>query len=724
MKKMGNLKKQVTSSILLSVIILFSVSIIFMPSNGYAEEISVKSMGVEKTSIMTFTNDGKQDVKTFRIWLSQGANFESFKTEKGWIGEKNSQGVIVFSSSESIKENQSVKFGIKTDKSNPVINWKGLDKTNSVIDTGVISTTKIDKANDNPVIDSNNNVFDKDGEIYSNSVFRIIPDKPNAGSTIRVVGENFGASKVFDFHIDEKKIGSFETDNDGNFMTTMKIPEDIGGDRIDFKIKNNLNEERSLSLRLGESQNRIEEAEGLKIAINGIENTVYRGDKLQLFGTASPNSAIILEIKDSQNNIINSRTEKVDGTGNWELQSTINIPFDAEFGKYTVTVSDGRNQNLKYWNIETDKTILLNPTEIMFEPGKIIKFNGTALPNQLIELVLEDNLGKEVISDIIKVPESGYLEFTYQTTENDDEEGTWTLIATQDDVKEFFYVGYGEMPSIPVNLEFNKINYKASEKAIITLLGKPSELLKMIIINPQGSINGDEILIPLQEDGRATYELELAGFNSGIYTALVQKGNSQSSEKFSVGLVMGSGPITAQVTNTEYNEGDRILLIGSTNPNVLLQAELINPNGVLIKTLELPSNSDGSFKIEQFKIPSNPISGTWKINVKSGSNLTTTEFEVLSFNQDKIIITIGETIKNPGYGEILNIGISANQKSSINLKIINSNDQQIGETLSCVPTADFKCEILWVIPESIIPGTYTIRVTDSFVTAEKSIEIK
>ena len=37
------------------------------------------------------------------------------------------------------------------------------------------------------------------GEIFSESTFRIIPDKPNVGSTIRVTGENFGASQFLIF---------------------------------------------------------------------------------------------------------------------------------------------------------------------------------------------------------------------------------------------------------------------------------------------------------------------------------------------------------------------------------------------------------------------------------------------------------------------------------------------------------------------------------------------
>jgi len=177
MKKITDMRKSSKRRIFLSVIVLFSISLILTPLNGYAEEIDVKSVGLDKTTIITLTNEGSKDVKTFRIWLSQDANFQSFKTEKGWIGEKTPQGVIVFSSSESIKENESVKFGIKTDKPNPVINWKGLDQTSSIIDTGVITTTTMKVVIQNPEISEEKNIKNSNGEIFSGSTFRIIPDK-------------------------------------------------------------------------------------------------------------------------------------------------------------------------------------------------------------------------------------------------------------------------------------------------------------------------------------------------------------------------------------------------------------------------------------------------------------------------------------------------------------------------------------------------------------------
>ena len=140
-----------------------------------------------------------------------------------------------------------------------------------------------------------------------------------------------------------------------NFMTTMKIPNTEIKDRVDFKVKNNQGEEKIVSLRLGNNENRITELENNKISINGIKKIIHRGDILEISGTATPGTAVITEIKNPEQVIINSRTAKVDGTGNWKLETPINIPYDAVFGKYSITVSDGRNQSLKFGQLKQIK---------------------------------------------------------------------------------------------------------------------------------------------------------------------------------------------------------------------------------------------------------------------------------------------------------------------------------------------------------------------------------
>ena len=703
------MNKSSKRGIFLAAVTLFSISLMLIPSNVFAEEINVKSLGVDKTTIITITNEASKDVKTFRIWLSQNISFESFKTEKGWTGEKTPQGVIIFTSSEPIKENESVKFGIKTDEKNPVINWKGLDQTNSIIDTGVTVTTKIETVNQNPEININKNIPNS-GKILSESTFKIIPSKPNSGSTIRVTGDQFGTLQIFDFYIDEQKIGNFETDEKGFFVTTMQIPDIKTNERVDFKIKDKEGKEKIVSLRLGDFENRIPKSENMKLTIQGIENTVFRGEILEVYGTAIPGSAVTIKITNPQGIITNTRTAEVDNAGKWELSDPINIAFDAPFGKYSVTISDGKNQALKYWNVETNKVILINPTKQMFDAGELIKFEGTVLPNLPIELILENDLGDELVSDIIEVDNTGIIKFEYQTIENEDKEGTWTLIVTQGENKEFAYVGYDEVPIVPTNLSFDKSNYKSTDNAKITFIGKPLDKLKMIIITPSGGIQGEEIQIQLELDGRGKYELPLTGFTSGIYTAVMQKGNSQSSETFSVGLVMGSGTIDAKITQTEYETGERILLLGKTNPNSLLTATLIDPNGKEIKTVKIASNNVGMFTEERLRIPSNAELGLWKINVVSGSNSDPIEFNVFSKLTEGMKVSVTEEVT---MGDIIKIEIVATHKTSIVIEIFDPSANSIDNTLSCNTTKAFICETFWTVPEETLPGTYTVKVNDA-----------
>jgi hypothetical protein len=611
-----------------------------------------------------------------------------------------------------------------TDKINPIINWKALDQENKIIDTGIVKLSKLSKASQNSNIELNKNYNNNGISIFLESTFRVIPDKPNSGSTIRIVGEQFAESQKFDFYIDTKKIGDFTTDREGNFITTMQIPDIGKKDKLDFKIIGHDGIERKISVEIGKNEIRSLKDENIRLEVKGIPNTVYQGDKLQIEGKGTPGSSVILKIINSKQIITNTIIAEVENTGTWKILDPISIPLDAVFGQYTVmvsdTVSDGGNQIIKKWNVETSKTIIINAEKIKFDAGELMKFTGTAMPNVPLELILEDSLGYEMISDIIEVSDSGMIEFEYQTTENEDVEGTWTLIATQKNNKEFIYVGYDVLPTIPVNIKFDKSNYKNTEKPIISLAGKPLDKVSLIIITPSGSVVGTDIVKQLQADGREQHSLDLTGYVSGIYTAVVKKGGSQNSENFSVGLLTGSGEINVKVTQTEYNQGDKILLLGNTaNANSLMDVTLIDPNGKEIKSLEIASNSERMFSEKRLKIPSNGQIGVWQVIISSGSNLDKVEFNVLSSTKEGMTLKVSEEVIA---GETLEMSIVASHKTSIVIEILDMSGDKIQE-LSCTTTKQFKCETFWSTPKNTIPGTYTVKVNDSISGSEATFEI-
>jgi hypothetical protein len=693
--------------------------LVAFPSHVYAEEVSVTSIGLDETSVLELTNNSDEDVNTLRIWLGNDFNFKSFKTEKGWTGEKNSQGVIIFTSSESIKPGESVKFGVKTDKPNVGINWKVLDEKDKQVDTGITIPKELPTVVKNP--EPSQNPENTGESISEDSTFRIVPEKPNVGSSIRVTGDNFGSSQEFDFYIDTKKLGSFTTDQNGHFMTTMKIPDEQKADRVDFKIKDKEGEEKKLSLRIGEVENRIPESQNIPLTIKGIPDIVYRGDFLEIFGTGDPGSAITTEINTPEGEVINSRTAEIDSKGNWELDEPIIVALDIPFGKYSATISDGRESKLIYWTVESDKKIIIAPTSLKIETGEIMEFNGTATPNVPIELVLEDPLGKEVIADILQVDESGSVYFEYQTTQVTPE-GTYTLIASQNKDKEFIFAGVGQLPTIPVNLEFDKLNYKAGDSAIITLSGKASEIISLLIVDPSDKPKGEAVSITLQPDGRGTHTLNLEGYTSGVYTAVISKGSTQSTEIFTVGLQTGSGDIEINTTKLEYHPGDPVLILGDTGSNVLLTITMTDPEGNEIKVKETFSDKNGKISEGVFRIPSDAESGVWMINAKSGSNFDNVEIDVVTSVDEGMVVSVEQGDNIPGLGDTIIIKVFGAQQN-VEIEIISDEGEIIG-SLEGIITSAGSIDQLWAIPAETEPGTYTIKVTNPSDSAETTYELQ
>ena len=709
--------------IFLSIVLLFSITLISIPNNVYGEEISANSIGLEETTIIEFTNELDEEINTFRIWLGSDFNFKSFKTEKGWIGEKTPTGVIVFTTTEPIKKGESVKFGVKTDNKNPGINWKAIDIKSEQQGTGKVLPKELPKVVENTEIKLGENTVETPtgAGILSDSVFRIIPEKPNVGSSIRVTGDNFGTSQEFDFYIGNSKIGSFTTDEKGHFMTTMKIPENQNADRVDFKVKDSEGEEKKISLRIGQVDNRIPEAENIKLTIKGIPNVIHRGDFLEISGTGNPNSAVTAEIVNPDGEIINSRTAEINAKGNWKLAEPIIIPLDTPFGKYSAKITDGRENILKSWTVESDKKIIIVPNKLKFEPGEIMMFNGTALPSKPIEIVLEGPQGKELFSNIIQLDESGYVAFEY-TTEQSSPKGTYTLIATQEKEKEFIFAGLGQLPTIPVNLEFDELNYSAGDTAIISLTGKASEIISLLIIDPSDKPKGDAVSITLGADGTGKYELDLKGYASGVYSAVISKGSTQTAKVFTVGLQTGSGEIQINTTKLDYAPGDSILILGDTAANVLLTISLADPDGNIIKEKETFSDKNGKISESTFRIPSDGKSGMWSINAKSGANFDTIEIEVITTVIEGVQISVEEGTNIPGVGDSMQIKI-VGVKQTVKIDIVSS-DGTIIDALEFIASSGGEINQPWIIPKDTPPGTYTIKVSDAFTSAESVFEIK
>ncbi len=713
--------------IFLSIILLFSIIIITFPSNVYAEEVSVKSFAFEETTIIEIINDSDEPINSFRIWLGSDFSFKSFKTEEGWVGEKTPQGVIIFTSSETINPGESVKFGVKTDKAKPGINWKTLDKGDNQISIGKVLPGELPDVVQNTKPKQDQSTENTDViPVYdlSDSIFRIVPEKPNVGSSIRVTGDKFSASQEFDFYIGSKKIGSFETDEDGHFMTTMKIPEDQKADRVDFKIIDKNGGGKKISLRIGEIDNRIPETENIKLTIKGLADIIHRGNFLEIFGTGDPGSVIIAEVVNSDGVIINSRTAEIDSKGDWKLDESIIVALDTPFGKYSTTITDGREEIVKYFTVESDKVIIITSSSLKFEPGEIMKFNGTALPNNSIEVILEDPLGKEVFADIIQIDDSGYLEFEFPTTQSSTK-GTYTLIATQGTEKEFIFAGIGQLPSIPVNLEFDKLNYKAGDTAIISLIGKGSDIVSLLIIDPSDKPKGDTISITLQPDGRGLYSLNLDGYASGVYTAVISRGNTQNTEIFAVGLQTGSGNIEINTTKLDYLPGDSILILGDTvTANSILTITLIDPDGNEVKIKEAFSNKSGKISESSFRIPSVAQSGMWEINVKSGANFDTVEIEVLATLQEGIQVSV-ETVNDPAtayLGKQIIFKVTGAQQN-VTIEVIAEDGEIIGE-LSFPASSQGEINLPWLIPKDTEPGIYTVKVSDAKDSVETTYELE
>ena len=684
--------------------LLLVSSIIFVSNFGtsFADEVVGISTGFEDSTILELKNKrgNTAEINTVRIWLSGDNEFKSFKTEEGWIGKNTPQGVIIFTSQNEISPGQSVKFGIKTLENNPVINWKALDSNNEIISSASTIVTNSETSQNKPELNKPKIVT-----IKENSNFRFIPEKPASNSNFRVIGENFVPNQSLDFYISNELQKSIKVDENGRILFTSKVPIISNDERTEFILRDSGGNEKSLSIRIQQLENR-EIADVIKLSLGNTPKEVKRGSTITLEGMSTPNTTLTITSKDVNGNILAIDTIQVRFDGNWTYDNL--FAPDLDLGIISIEIDDGKSKALRNIEVISAKLINLVSTETSVESGSVVVFEGSAIPNQEMSVIIEDSIGAEIFSRTVSIGESGMVNFNVEIPRGSIE-GTYILSAFQGDESGVALFGVGQEPEPILIVRPMKLNFSGNEIIDIEIQGPANAQISIILIDSADREKFSDTM-NLGPDGKERYKINSDELPTGAYTLNAKRGESSGSAVFTIGLTTGSGAISIQTTRDEYKQGEQILILGNTGAiNILLDITITDSDGKVIKKIETFSDRFGVFKVDNFRVPLDAEIGKWTVIAKSGGNFRESVFSVTGENKELVILTDKTDYKT---NELINIsGSGARFSATVTIKIFNLDEMKVDE-LNITAKSNGEYLTIWQIPADMESGEYQMTADD------------
>ena len=703
------------SKVLLKLVILFallvtgSFTVYLIPLvTGISDSVTVTSTNAGDRTILQVNNnaDSTSNVSSFLLEVKDG-NFKSFNLQNGWIGKKTSPTTVAFVSSNPIKPGESVTFEIKTDQQAPFLIWKALDANNNQLGSGQIGNQQEQTGNQTRT-QGNRGILDS-------SAFRIIPSTPSPGYHIRVVGQSFVSSTNLDLYIGNNKIDSFTSNENGNFVVTTMIPDKQQPGSVTLVLKDQQGNQRTFTTNIKPQPPRPGFNQTVPLAVN-FDPIIHQGETQLISGTASPGSTVSISLLDSSNKAITTYTAKTGDDGKYSVSNT--IPIDRAFGKYTISVLDGKDQISKQYSVVSTHQIYVLTSQPRYEPGQLVVINGTAISNQLVTITIKDLTGNSVYTKDLNVTEDGKISLNYQLADSAIK-GTYEIIASQGSDQVLAYFGVGQDPILPLKAVLNKLNYINTDKPIINIYGPPSSTLNLVIVDPSDKQKFADTIL-LGGDGLATYSFNLTSYTPGVYSAVITRGNDKTVTQFAVGLPTGCGQIVIKTAKDVYVPSDTIIIIGNANPNTIIYLSLTDSNGIIAKTTQTFTDKTGHFSSFDFRIPGDGHPGTWTIDANCGINHKSLPISVKSSNQ-VITIHVDKDTATYSRGNIVTIsGTDAGVSADISIKILGINSTQIAK-LQIGSTNRGEYSTVWTIPLTLITGNYTVQATS--ITGKASLNI-
>ncbi len=672
-----------------------------LPGALAQESIDLEVSTVGGSVLVQFTNISDETVDRLVVWFESEHTFESHVTEPGW-GVRDRPSAITLSG--TLEPGESFRLGVKFEGDEPMLAWQAIADGAEVGRGWILPRSTGVAAGEDDGKDDGEPAAISQAGVLPESAFRTIPEKPGTGSVIRLVGSGFGPSQDLELAVGGMRMTTLVTDGSGSFVATRTIPDDLDG-RVNFVITDSDDNSVQISLRLEEAPAVAVQHVETALAIDDIEEPYYRGEYLRVSGTARPISTITATVYTPEGSAATALTVDVGHDGSWSLDDRVVIPASMPDGRYVIVASDGFSTVQKSWQVESSEVIALAAAQIVFDPGDPIVFAGTAIPNEDIHFILQDPDGNELGRDSVRVGATGIVQWEYPTSPNS-RQGTYTLIAIQGEEQEFFYAGLGGVVEIPVNIVFDKINYRSSDTPSITITGDPRSTVTLLILDRADDVVHQNDAITIQADGRVAYELDLSDISSGVYTAIVQKGISQADYKFGIDLSTTAAVMSIS-TKPDYVPGEPILILGTTDRNVVVTVTLIDPDGRAVQSVTTVVDDSGEFTERRLRVPIGADIGKWSVRAASGPSSDTSELFVQAETGGGLSVFVEER------GSLRAIMVTGATGTHVTVKILDG-ENQVGTDQRLPVTGGGTAQIPWSIK---IPGVYTIVVEDGENTA-------
>ena len=709
---MNSMRRYSISGIFTSMLLVICIFTLLSISEVNAEEVvSVNAISYENTIIIEFENESASKIKTIKIWLSGDGSFKSFKSEPGWSGGKYSGGkMLIFTATNMLNSGESVKFGLTTNEKVNAINWKVLDQNEQSIDTRKTSTQEISEIESEKIEE----VKETGGELYGTKKF--IPEKIRAGSDIRLIGNGFGSEKNLKLYLDNTILKSVKTDEQGNFLTTISIPETYKVGTSEFFIKDEYENFQSSNIYIEESKNRF--LKTTKFQVNNFPAKIGHNELLTISGNAYPQSAVILAFENNDRVLEKVRVVTANSNGEWIFEEITDR--NESIGEKFVIFKNNQDKTTKNLVVQSGNLIEISASAARYNVGETVSISGTSEPNKNTTIWVRDQEKKIVHYDITSSDLVGNLNYEFDTDDTFST-GTYTVIVKQEDGLDAVLFGIGQYPSTSIVALMEKTNFALDSNAILSIIGPPTSKLSIAILDSNDNLKISDSATT-SSIGKVKHAIDLTGLSTGVYRVAVSETNIQDTVKFSVGLEPGSGAISLIATKDNYSPGESVLVLGNTGSNARLTITLLDPSGNVSSQTEIFSDSDGNFSTDNIGIPSSGILGDWKITAHSRLDHKSIDINVNIPTDKGIIVLIDETEFRIGDTIIIK-GIAIGDANRVEVKIINPIGQVVVE-LGTPITSDDTFFLPWIVPHGFNTGIYTITITDNVYTGSFEIFVQ